>query len=148
MALTTVAAALEIVGKVSKALDSLRERAKTSKDASLKEGIYKLWDDFLDLKAIISRLTDENTELKQKIAQSAERPPKPEIRQVGETNYYFVGELGPYCQKCFDTKEKLVILSPVLKFTGGPGRKCEVCTTVYFEQHKPRPRIQIKNNWV
>jgi hypothetical protein len=54
MELTTVGTALDLVSKASKALDSMRERAKPSNDAALKENISKLYDD-LDLKAIIVR---------------------------------------------------------------------------------------------
>lgn len=142
MALTSVVAALEIVGKVSKALDSLRERAKTSKNADLKEDISKLWDDFLDLKVIISRITDENAELKLEITQSTGKPPKPEIRQVGATNHYYVDEKGPYCQPCYDGDTRLVTLMSRQDFAGGIGRKCPVCHTVHFEVHKDPPKIQ------
>ena len=48
-------------------------------------------DDVLALKAIIVRLTEENADLRRSIAEGAEKPPKPEIRQVGAVNYYFVG---------------------------------------------------------
>jgi hypothetical protein len=59
MELTTVTVAIDLITKASKALDWVRERAKTSNDAALKESISKLYDDFLDLKAIILRLTEE-----------------------------------------------------------------------------------------
>jgi hypothetical protein len=57
MELTTVGAALEIVNKAWKALEAVRERAQTSKDAVLKDNISNLYDDVLALKAIIVRLT-------------------------------------------------------------------------------------------
>ncbi len=60
----TVAAALGIVEKVSKGLNWVRERAKTSKDSDLKDSISALYDDFLDLKAVVVRLTEENAELR------------------------------------------------------------------------------------
>ncbi len=95
----------DLIGKASKALNSLRERAKTSKDAELKENISKLYDDFLDLKAVILRLTEENAELRRTIAAHAQEPPKPEIRQVGETNYYFVGTRGLTANLVLTTSE-------------------------------------------
>jgi hypothetical protein len=135
MELTTVGAALELVTKASKALESVRERAKTSTDAALKENISKLYDDFLDLKAIIVRVTEENAALRRA---QVEKPTKPEIRQVGETNYYFVGDQGPYCQKCYDGNGKLLVnLMPRQEYAGGPGRKCEVCGKVFFEERRP-----------
>ena len=41
----------EIFSRASKALDALRERAKTLKDSELKEGISNLYDHFIDLEA-------------------------------------------------------------------------------------------------
>ncbi len=68
MELTSVVAALEILSKASKALDSLREQSKTSKDVSLKENISKLYDDFLDLKAAILRLTKKRSMMQGSLA--------------------------------------------------------------------------------
>jgi len=133
---TTIGTALDLVSKASKALDSVREQAKTSSDAMLKENISKLYDDFLDLKAIIIRLTEENTELRRTMS---EKPAKPEIRQVGSANYYYVGEEGPYCQPCYDRDSKLVNLQPRQEFAGGHGRRCGVCLTVFFELHRTGP---------
>ena len=144
MELTTVAAAMDLIGKASKALNSLRERAKTSKDAELKENISKLYDDFLDLKAVILRLTEENAELRRTIAAHAQEPPKPEIRQVGETNYYFVGDQGPYCQPCFDDKRKLINLTPQQRYGGGTGRQCRVCRQVFIEVPEPHRPVRRK----
>jgi len=147
MELSTIKTALELLGNASKGLESVRERAKTSSDAALKESISKLYDDFLDLKAIILRLTEENTELRRQISQSVEKPPMPEIRQVGETNYYFVGDQGPYCQPCYIRNSKLVDLMPQQRFAGGTGRKCPVCFTVFFEVLASPERMRIKNYW-
>jgi len=141
MELTTVGAALELLAKASKALDSLRERAKTSHDVALKESISNLYDDFLDLKAIIVRLTEENAALRR--AQS-EKPPKPEIRQVGDTNYYYVGDAGPHCQPCYDKNGKLVLLTARQEYMGGMGRVCQVCKDVFIEgPGTPRPQRQV-----
>jgi hypothetical protein len=145
MQLTTVSAALDILSKASKALDSLREQAKGSKDATLKENISRLYDDFLDLKAAIMRVTEENGELRRGLAQQSEKAPKPEIRTVGTTNYYFLGDAGPFCQPCYDVNGKLINLAPLQDYAGGIGRKCEVCNKVFFEGPKPnRPQRQIK----
>ena len=133
MELTTVAAAMDLLGKASKALDALRERAKTSKDAELKESISNLYDHFLDLKELVLRIKEENADLRRAVAAQAEKPPKPEIRQVGETNYYFVGDQGPYCQPCYDGGGKLVNLTPQQRLSGGTGRQCRVCGKTFFE---------------
>jgi hypothetical protein len=140
MNISTVSAAIGLLTSVSKAIDAVRERAKTSKDSELKESISNLYDEFLSLKAIIGRLTEENNQLRQSIASNAVAP-KPAIRQVGQTNYYFVGDEGPYCQKCYDTTGKLVALQPRQRFMGGLGRKCVVCGTVFFEEVTPPRRM-------
>lgn len=131
MALTTAAAALEILNETRKALENARERAQASKDTALKESIGKLYDNFNSLRSAVMRVTDENTSLRK----SAEQP-KPEAREVGETVYYYVGDKGPYCQPCYDRHGKLVPLTPRQKFAGGFGRKCQSCPglTVFIEQ--------------
>lgn len=143
MDLSTVKTALDLLGNASRGLESVRERAKTSNDAALKESISKLYDDFLDLKAIIVRLTEENAELREQVSQGAEKPRKPEIRQFGDVNYYFVGEEGPYCQPCFDRDNKLVPLTPKQHFAAGNGRKCLLCEKVFLEVFEPPRRRQV-----
>src|SRR5438552_2422492 len=103
MSLTAAAAATTILANAMKALDSLREQAKGSKDAALKENISKLYDNLLDLKDVVIRVEEEDSELRRKIAQAniAAKPPEPEIKTVGAVNYYFVGDKGPYCQPCY-----------------------------------------------
>jgi hypothetical protein len=142
----TVLAAIDLIGKTSKALDSLRERAKTSKDAALKEAISNLYDQFLDLKELVLRITEENAELRRSIAAEAEKPSNPEIRQVGETHYYYVGEDGPLCQPCYDRDGKLVRLMPRQESLLGSGRKCEVCGKVFYEVNKRPPRVQLRSS--
>ena len=140
MDLSAVSAALEVLSKASKALDSLREQAKGSKDAMLKENISRLYDDFLDLKAAIIRVTEENSELKRRLSEQSEKPATPEIRTVGTANYYYRGDAGPFCQPCYDLKGKLINLAPRQEYAGGMGRKCEVCNKVFFEGEAPHRR--------
>lgn len=135
MSLTAIAAASGILANAMKALDSLREQAKGSKDAMLKEGISKLYDNLLDLKAAVIRVAEENSELRRVLAETTEKP-KPEIKQVGFANYYYVGNKGPFCQPCYNRTEKLVPLAPQDQYAGGVGRKCEVCNKVFFETHE------------
>ncbi len=147
MELTTVAAALGVVEKIAKGFDWVQERVKTSKDVDLKTKIISLYDSFLDLKAKVSQLTDDNAELQRKLAAQAE---KPEIRQVGETNYYYAGDKGPYCQPCYDRNEKLVQLSPPRQHEGGTCRGCCVCKEVFYEETKPSSPIRIgrRSSWM
>ena len=144
MELSTIKTALDLLGNASKGLESVRERAKTSNDAALKESISRLYDNFLDLKAIIVRLTEENAGLRQQISQGVEKPLKPEIRQFGEANYYFVGNEGPYCQPCYDLNGKLMNLTPKQQYGSWLGRKCHVCQNIFKEAAAPLQRTQIE----
>jgi hypothetical protein len=142
MTLTSINAATGILSNAMKLLDSVREQAKGSKDLALKESISKLYNDLLDLKAAHIRIEEENAELRRQIAQSKDKPPKPEIRQVGAVNYYFMpGEEEPYCQPCYDGKSKsLVRVSPPEPWGGGQRRTCPVCHMIFQEtQAPPRP---------
>ena len=125
--LSSTAAALQILSKAMSALNATRERARSSKDPDLKGHISTLYDEFLNLKEVIIRLTNE-AELKRK--------PEPEIRQVGAVNYYFVGEKGPYCQPCYDGRQKLSVLTPPKNHNGGVLRQCQVCNRSFFEKPK------------
>lgn len=64
---------------------------------------------------------------------------KPEVRQVGETHYYFMsGRDQPYCQPCYDGGlKKLVPVTPQHRYAGGLGRRCLVCGKTFFESHDP-----------
>ncbi len=68
------------------------------------------------------------------IVPAVEKPPEPEIRQVGAVNYYFVGDKGPYCQPCYDEKGKRIVLTPPQEWNGGIRRKCEVCNKFFYEK--------------
>ena len=127
---------MQIVNNALGVLNAARERAKGSKDSDLKDHISTLQDSLLELKEVVRRLTDENDELRRMIAQLENPKEKPEIRQVGAVNYYFVGDKGPYCQPCYDVKEKLVALSPQQKGPSGAiHRDCLVCQLSFYETH-------------
>lgn len=148
MALETIGTAFELIAKASKALDAVRERAQTSNDLALKENISRLYDDFLALKSIIVRISDENAALERKLAKADERSPKPELRQIGKTNHYYLGEEGPFCQPCYNVQGKLNPLKPQQRFGSGIGRKCHVCQGLFIESDAPREPVQVKPwNW-
>lgn len=90
---------------------------------------------------MVVRLTEENAALRRA---QVEWPARPEIRQVAEVNYYFLGEEGPFCQPCYDRTGKLVNLTPRQKFAGGTGRKCLVCTHLFVEEVTPAPRMALQ----
>jgi hypothetical protein len=142
MALTTAAAALDILNGTWTAIQNMRERVKSSKDNELKESYGNLLDDFNALRVVVLKLTEENTELRR--AQEE----KPEIRHVGDVNYYYVGEKGPYCQPCYDGKGKLVPLTAQQRFSGGMGRNCQVCHKVFLEYRFPPEPQGPPSHWM
>lgn len=141
--ISTVATASSLLSNTLNALKAVRERAQSSKDRDLKEDISTLYDSVLALKEAVMLVTDENRELKTEnkdlkrriaeLEQPAEKP-LPELRQVGAVNYYFVGEVGPYCQKCYDSGGKLTMLTPVEDWSGGKRRSCLLCGKFFHEQ--------------
>jgi regulator of replication initiation timing len=136
----TAAAAAQIVSDALKALNAVRERAKTSRDSALKEQISALYDTLLPLKEAVIRFTEEITELKRENAElkrqvvAPRQKPEPELRQVGAVNYYFVGEKGPFCQRCYDGNGKLFALTPVEEWNEGLRRKCLQCKELFYEK--------------
>jgi hypothetical protein len=141
MATTIVEPALEAADGTWRALEAVRERARRSRDATLKANITQLYDDVLIVKAFITQLAEENAELR-----AARSEAQPEIRQVGDANYYFVADKGPYCQPCYDREKKLVALTVRRRFAfaGGLGRKCQLCNRTFFEE-QIRTKAQFKS---
>jgi len=127
--------ALSLIKTASEQLNKLRERAQATKDLEIKEHVGNLYDTINAIKEAFSRLADENRELKRKLEeQQFARVAVPKIKQVGDTNYYFVGDEGPYCQPCYDDKRKLVRLSPPEDWNRGVRRQCLVCNNYFYEK--------------
>ncbi|HEY6768005.1 MAG TPA: hypothetical protein VI386_24890 [Candidatus Sulfotelmatobacter sp.] len=126
--------ALSLLGKTTDALNALRERSQRSKDLDIKDQISTMYDNVLQLKEVVSRLLDENKGLQRQLAEQQHPPEKPKIKQVGQTNYYFIDKEGPYCQPCYDKTKTLVVLLPPKRSThGGLHRDCPVCHTLFWE---------------
>jgi hypothetical protein len=142
MSLTAANAAIQILATATKTLNAARERAQASKDATLKALINALYDEMAGLRESVQRVVDENNMLQRQ--QHAIPSPEPEIRQVGTAIYYYVGDKGPFCQPCYDLKNKRVMLTPLQNYTGGAGRKCEACNKIFFEGPSSQPRMQVK----
>jgi hypothetical protein len=136
MSLTAAAAAAKILAETLSLSKTVREQAKGSKDTGLKALISDLYDSVLSVKEAVMLVTDENIDLRRRIAELERPPEKPAIRQVGLTHYYFEGTQGPFCQPCYDVKGKLIPLAPQNRYAGGIGRKCEVCNKVFFETNE------------
>jgi hypothetical protein len=139
MTLTSANAAIQILASAMKALNAAREHSRASKDTDLKADINTLYDELLALKEAVIRVTDENLELRNAFAQQQARqaeapPPKPELRQAGAVNHYYVGATGPYCQPCYDGKGKLTALSPPQDWNDGIRRRCSLCKEFFYEK--------------
>ena len=120
MAISSVGTALDIVSKTKKALDALRERAKTSKDAALKENISNLYDSFLDLREVILRLTEEVSAMK------AAQTRKPLTYR--DPFLYQENNKTPFCPACYQGKEaREVRLTKV-----ADGWHCSVCKFMMY----------------
>jgi hypothetical protein len=145
--LTIATTSIGLLKSTTEALNALRERAQRSKDVDIKEQINTLYDNVLGLKEVVSRLLDENKELHRRLAEQQHPPEKPKIKQVGETNYYFDSEGGPYCQPCYDDKKKLVALTPQKRNSGGVCRECKVCKQTFYEQRVNSPPTQVGGRW-
>jgi hypothetical protein len=147
MTLTSANAAVQILASAMKALNAAREHSKVSKDTDLKADINTLYDELLALKEAVVRVTDENTELKRAleeyVARQSEVQLKPEVKQVGAVNYYFVGTQGPYCQPCYDGKGKLVALSPAEDWNEGVRRRCVLCKEYFYEKKMNMSPIRV-----
>ncbi len=141
---SVAALSFQILSKTTEALNALRERAQRSKDIDIKDQINTLYDSVLTLKELVSRLLDENKALHLQFEQQQNPPEKPKIKQVGQTNYYFLGEEGPYCQPCYDGKAKtLVALLPQKRNAGGLCRQCPVCHASFYEESNIQQFSQI-----
>jgi regulator of replication initiation timing len=142
---SVVSLALTLSTKATDALNALREHSKTTKDLDIKDKISTLYDNVLELKEVIVRLSDENKELKAKLEnQQLSRAAVPKIKQVGETNHYFQGDEGPYCQVCYDKNTKLVALLPTEQTPWGSIRRtCPVCREIFYELKAKTERAQI-----
>jgi hypothetical protein len=130
--------ALSLIKTAGEQLNKLRERAQATKDLEIKEHVGNLYDTMNAIKEAFSRLVDENKQLKRELEQQQlARVAVPKIKQVGETNYYFQGDDGPFCQPCYDGAAKtLVALSPqhCSDWDHAVTRECPVCRRTFYEQ--------------
>jgi hypothetical protein len=127
--------ALSLIKTAGEQLNKLRERAQTTKDLEIKEHVGNLYDTFNALREALSRMVDENKELKRQLEQEQlARVAIPKIRQVGDTNYYYQGEEGPFCQPCYLGTGKLVAVLPPESWNGGVRTECPVCHEFFYEK--------------
>lgn len=96
---------------------------------------------------LVAVLKEDKAKLEEQLAAFDK---KPKIREVGATNYYFVDDNGPYCQRCYDLNQRLVKLTPQLRIGGGTGRRCNVCNDTFLEVRplpSPAERFRSRNYW-
>ena len=133
--MTTVSTAVQLLLAARKALNDAREHAATSNDMQMKLLVNAAYDQMAALKEAVARVVSENEKLTARIAE-LEGPgeAKLEPRQVGAVVYYFAGEKGPYCQVCFDSKGKPVLLPQPQQSGGGLRRTCALCGKDFYEK--------------
>jgi len=141
---SVAALSLQLLSKRTEALNALRERAQRSKDIDIKDQMNTLYDNVLGLKEVVSRLLDENKALQNRLERQQNPPDSPKITRVGDTNYYFLGVEGPFCQPCFDGKGKMVALTPAEDWSGGVRRRCPVCKDYFYERRMTRDSTFIR----
>lgn len=135
--------AIQVLKQTTEGLTALRERAQRTKDIEIKEQIGTLFDNVLQLKDIVSRIVDQNKELQNALIQQQNPPLKPKIRHVGQTNYYYLGDEGPYCQPCYDKTKTLIALLPrKMASLGGSHRDCPVCHSNFYETPNRVPHVE------
>jgi hypothetical protein len=128
MDLTTAATASRIIADALKALNAVRERAKTSKDSQLKDQIAVLYDNLLSAKEAVLRLTEENSDLKRRLEE------KDSLRRDPKSGLIYVGDPSPLCPKCYQMDKKSVHLDPPYTnpMSGTVSRYCRVCHEEYW----------------
>jgi hypothetical protein len=144
--LSIAATAIGLLKNGGEALNALRERSQRTKDLDIKDQIGALYDNHLQLKEVISRLLDDNKDLRRQLEEQQQHPPvELKLKQVGETQYYFKGdEQVPYCQPCYDDKRKTIAVSLQHQTAwGSVSRTCLVCNNTFYEKKVTAPQGQI-----
>lgn len=139
--LPTVNAAIQILTTATKALNAARERAAASNDLEMKAAIGSLYDQMNALKEAVARIKEEDEELRSKIAQlERQAEVNLEPRRVGAAIFYYDrDDKGPYCQVCYDGKDRRPVLLPAAQpWSGGLRRTCAVCGKHFWERPIPR----------
>jgi RNase P subunit RPR2 len=132
--MSTAVAASQIISEALKALNAVREHAKTSKDSDLKEHISTLYDNLLSVKEAVLRLTEENTDLKRQIEE------KQSIRRDSLSGLIYKGDdPAPLCPKCYQTQNKSIHLDLPFRnqITGRVSRFCRACGQTYYVREQP-----------
>jgi hypothetical protein len=134
--ISVVSLALTLTTRATQSLNAMRERSQRTKDLDIKDQINTLYDIVLELKEVISRLSDENKDLKQQLETQKHPPEEPELKQLGDTHYYYLkgGTDGPYCQSCYVVNKRLVKLPQPESWSGGLRRACPVCRGTSWER--------------
>jgi 16S rRNA G966 N2-methylase RsmD len=107
-AMTITASAVSLIlSNALKAVNAIRERAKTSKDNDLKEHISTTYDNLLTLKEATLRLTEENSELKRQLEEK-----QAIVRDSISGLIYRANDESPLCPNCYQTANKQIYLDP------------------------------------
>lgn len=106
-------------------VDNIKDAVKLAQTVGNTELYHKLnavQMDFLELSEKARQLQDENHELREKLRQK-ERLDELLNKRTHRDNAYWVGDDGPYCTGCWDSKDKAVRM----RTEGNGYAVCPIC---------------------
>jgi hypothetical protein len=125
------ATAVTLVKNTISVFKEARESAKYSEDNELKGKLNEIFDQFIDLKAAVFDLAQENADLRKKIDQRGA------LNRNSSSGFFFQeGDPDPFCPVCFERDEKLIHLGHAGAIYGGEERACKVCGNTFYPKQK------------
>ena len=122
----------EVVTRTLSAIDKARKSAEIFKNSKHKMQVADLISALADAKMTIVSLQQEINNLNEKI--------KIKDKIIWVSPYYFIekedGKDGPYCQKCFDSDNKLIRLYEIITRNW----KCKDCNNSYLDKNYTPPQ--------
>lgn len=121
------AAALGLVNSAVSSVKTALDLAKKTTDLDLKQEVSKALDNVLDLKVTVHELAEENRILRESLKE------KSTIKCEPQRGFWLKdGELDPLCPTCYEGPDSAVVyLSPIVHYSYGDERLCNVCKTSY-----------------
>jgi hypothetical protein len=115
--------AVGLVNSTISLFKQVNEAAKKSDDLELKQGLNDLYGQFVELKAQVLDLAQENQELRKQLRQ------REEMRRDSQTGFYYQGQdPSPLCPNCYEREERFIHLRRV-HLQGG--LSCHLCHEVF-----------------
>jgi hypothetical protein len=115
--------AVSLVNGTISIFKQVNESAKKSDDLELKQGLNDLYGQFVEIKAQILDLAQENADLRMQLTQRESVK-----RDAKSGNYFADGDADPLCPLCWERDGKLAHLRPARPNARGVlYRRCLVC---------------------